>query len=616
MDGSDYPCLPEVDLHEHYKVSIAVLFYNLTRKDSPSDELVPFLDDLLGSLKSSIFIKCDEYIGYLKLLYRLLGQTRDCLFGKGEHDIVYQMIYIWYKHYPTLAIYFIHRLVQPSHLGTTSLVSGSSSRYGSWRDMKYLCDFVRKISPLGIHDPIISVCVELINHTLKRDISIWNQALYSYLKSVYDCSTENEVKLLQMPVARDHVSLVCKWIPRENKKFDWLYEKLVIGWYSAQESSILYTAKTLESYYAALDKCKMNYRKMVSFFNRALETVETKMCARQWTEIKPACVPQIAMMKYKNKWLGADLSGNAVNRWKQFFDDKYFSKEPYIEPSSVLGVGLCNSVPLSHYVRQAIRLVAKRNAVVNGEGSGSTSAGSTAIDFEPVEYQIQVLNKQWKQMSDILGEKQLSSFVPMVDMSLYNSDRETLYSSIGLACLIAERSSFGKRIIVIDHQPTWVILDDCEDFVTMIGKMIRDTKYECATNSNVLACFEMLVSAFHETEISYSLLRKMVFVVVSPVVVCHDDVVRVFYTGGAMPLPCPRILYWNVSQSWIPALPCSIHCTNGFVVSGLSSSLVADLRLFCKKKVGNISGFDFISSVLGNLRYDDLEDYICSIVRQ
>jgi hypothetical protein len=604
MDGLVYPSLPQVDLHEHYKVSIAVLFYNLTRKDSPCVELDPFFDDLLGSLKRSIRSHFDEYIGYLKLLYRLLGQTRDCFSGKGEHDLVYQMIYVWYKHYPTLAIYFIHRLVQPSDLhGTTC--------YGSWRDMKYLCDTVRKISPLGIHHPIISVCVEFINQTLKRDISIWNQALYSYLKSVYECSTEEEVKLLQMPVARDHVSLVCKWIPRENKKFDWLYDKLVIHWYSKQENSILYTAKTMESYYAALDKCKMNYRKMVSFFNRALDTVETKMCARQWMEIQPSCVPQIAMMKYKKKWLSSpDPSG--TNPWKQFFDSKYFSKEPYAGPSVVGTIGLCNSVPLSHYVREAFRLVTKRNAMVNGECSGSTTVGSMAVDFEPVEYQIQVLNKQWKQMSDILDETQLSSFVPMVDMSLYNSDRETLYSSIGLACLIAERSSFGKRIIIIDHEPTWIILDDCDDFVSMVSNIIRDTKYECATNSNVLACFEMLLSAFHETEISYSLLRKMVCVVLSPVVVCHADIVRLFYYGGSV---CPRILYWNISRSWNPHLPCSIHATNGFVISGLSSSLIHDLRLFCKKKGGNIgTGFDFISSVLVNSRYDDLDDYICRII--
>jgi hypothetical protein len=523
--------------------------------------------------------------------------------------------------------------------------------------MKYLCDSVRKISPLGIHDPIISVCVELINQTLKRDISSWNRALYSYLQSVYDCSTEEEVKLLQMPVARDHVSLVCKWIPRENKKFDWLYEKLVIQWYMSQPYSILRSAKTMESYYASLDKCKMNYRKMVSFFNRALDIVETKMCARQWSEIQPSRVPQIAMMKYKKKWLGSpDLSDdglNNTNQWKQFFDNKYFSKEPYAGPSTAPAAvgdnGIRNSVPLSHYVREAFHLVTKRNVAVNGKGTGST-----ATEFEPVEYQIQVLNKQWKQMSDILcqkqKQKQLSSFVPMVDMSLYNNDRETLYSSIGLAFLIAERSSFGKRIIIIDHQPTWVILDDCEDLVSMVGKMIRDTKYDCATNSNLLACFEMLVSAFHETEISRSLLRKMVCVVLSPVSVCHADVVRLFYSSGAAPLPCPRILYWNISRSWLPCLPCSIHCTNGFVFSGLSTSLIHDLYKFtqlgslrenaesasflslipsekigslnyqrCNKKrggdVSRFTCFDFISSVLSNSHYDDLEDYICRTSR-
>ena len=40
---------------------------------------------------------------YLSLLYRMIGQTRDIIDGKGEYELSYMMIYTWYDFYPELS---------------------------------------------------------------------------------------------------------------------------------------------------------------------------------------------------------------------------------------------------------------------------------------------------------------------------------------------------------------------------------------------------------------------------------------------------------------------------------------------------------------------------------
>ena len=37
---------------------------------------------------------------YLSILYRMIGQTRDIIDGKGEYNLTYMMIHTWYDFYP------------------------------------------------------------------------------------------------------------------------------------------------------------------------------------------------------------------------------------------------------------------------------------------------------------------------------------------------------------------------------------------------------------------------------------------------------------------------------------------------------------------------------------
>ena len=104
---------------------------------------------------------------YVELIYKMIAETRDCFYGKGEHDLSYMLIFTFYKYYPVLASYLIYKFVQP--LDNKSL---GKVGYGSWRDMRYLCQYVRECSMKKEKDPIIEICVELITVTLKKDMDM------------------------------------------------------------------------------------------------------------------------------------------------------------------------------------------------------------------------------------------------------------------------------------------------------------------------------------------------------------------------------------------------------------------------------------------------------------
>ena len=41
-------------------------------------------------------------------LYKILAQTRDIIAGKGEYQLAYVQLAVWWKHYPALAKYALH----------------------------------------------------------------------------------------------------------------------------------------------------------------------------------------------------------------------------------------------------------------------------------------------------------------------------------------------------------------------------------------------------------------------------------------------------------------------------------------------------------------------------
>ena len=65
------------------------------------------------------------------------------------------------------------------------------------------------------------------------------------------------------------VGLVGKWLPREKSKFKWLYTPMAKKMYPD------FTTK----------KAKTHFRKLLSKLNKYIDTVQIKMCEKNWQNI-------------------------------------------------------------------------------------------------------------------------------------------------------------------------------------------------------------------------------------------------------------------------------------------------------------------------------------------
>jgi hypothetical protein len=588
LDLESFPVLENLDTYyqHYYREQICLFYFNLTRKSSPAEiqKLSIMLAELLSSMKSRININKNEYLPYLILLYKMIGETRDCFHGKGEHDLTYMMIYTWYKHYPIFAIYALHKLF---------------FSFGSWRDMKYFCEYVRIHSPYGINDTLITTAVELMNRTLKQDNDLYHNVLHKYIN---------------ISNFREHLSNVSKWIPRENKKFDWLHEKLVIHWFSTYHQNMLTSFIDYEGYYLALDKSKMLYRKMVALLSEKIDTTEMKLCSRNWASIKPKNIPQICMNQNQYRFLSCGVTDeNFENKTHKVYSNELMQcsqhMKKHFDETFFMG-GECRGEYDEH--REHSTYIPHFGQFIHFVKTAYRILYSTSLSPATKELQIDLLNNQWSKMSQTIGNKSLYHYIPFIDMSFHmQSQTESFYSAIGLAILIAERSSWGKRIMVIDQRPSWVNLELCTNFYSMISTFDDLTKSSRYTSSNVLESFELLIHSFIQTQTSSYHIRNSNIVILTGnkwKKKTFDSVKELFSKNN---LPCSRMILWNMSQNSIPILPGEFNHPNFFMMSGLSAGLIKHLYLLSNHTITN--SFEFIREILNQGYYENLETYISNL---
>ena len=82
--------------------------FQVTRTDEAGlAKLSRVLHDLLSNLKhnadNGTLPEKEVAKGYISILYRMIGQTRDIVDGKGEYTLSYMMVHTWNKFYPELA---------------------------------------------------------------------------------------------------------------------------------------------------------------------------------------------------------------------------------------------------------------------------------------------------------------------------------------------------------------------------------------------------------------------------------------------------------------------------------------------------------------------------------
>jgi len=549
----EYPTVEPISKHEYYKDKIVYFYYQFTRTIE-LESLRSEFDDFMQVLKNDK--KNPEFEPYVYQIYKLTLHTRDQYCGKGEHYISYMLIDVLYKYLEPIAMACLYQFVHPCY---------RNQAFGSWRDMKYLCNYTT-------NESLIEECIDLINSALAKDI----------------VRIKNHPKQ-EIKNTRSELSNVAKWIPRENKKFSWLFDRLAIDW-SKKYTKYLIPNNKHTNYSAALRKAKMQYRKLIATINKILDTVETKLCSNQWASINIENIPQLAFAKYKQalckyvfdgpqiifeKAFYSDMNMQRLEcslKTKKYFENKYYPEGPY-EPDRQHSTYVPFSLPLSKIIKQVFDTLDKPN-----------------------ELRADVVNSEWRKLSETIGNDYIRNAIPIIDMSFLSKQTDSYYTAIGLALLVAERSTFAKRIVVIDNKMSWINIETETTLTDMIKKIREETRSRTFTCADIENTIRELVGYIDESRLPNMKIKELSLVYFHTQATddsLHEKIIKLFYEGGLvssrnLPFPCPRMIYWNLSQKKTQ-LPGKINSKNSVFLSGHSANLIKDLQLLRTDKYDNIN---------------------------
>ena len=209
---------------------------------------------------------------HAEVLYQLMAHTRDIAHGYGERDLAYMQLFEWARVNVPLAKHALELFVNSNN--------GNNGNIGSWKDVKSFFAYMRRVINVR-DDRDMQAYVEMTDFM----VGMVNARLAADVLAFYSDDNENENENDNSTNSKcESVSLVSKWIPRENKskKYGNLYERLACDYYKMwlpkdKSNNTLYDKAVL--------KCKIHYRKLISFFNRYLETPQIKMCEQNWANI-------------------------------------------------------------------------------------------------------------------------------------------------------------------------------------------------------------------------------------------------------------------------------------------------------------------------------------------
>ena len=525
---------------------IIQLNFQLTRtKRDTIDSLAIQTNDILNYLTRSylsVVISREEYIEYMSIMYRMIGFTRDIIDGKGEYSLSYMLVDVWYNHYPELALFaFKHFVILPD----------STMPYGSWKDIKYFYK-MNKTSP------VINYGISLLIDQIHQDIEA------------------------------DNPSLAAKWVPREKSQYGDLFTAIATNYFS----EYIMTAKTDLARINAINKAKMNFRKIISSLNRKLDTVQIKQCEQNWSNIDPVKQTSITMHKQKRAFFNVDRKGNQ----RTSLEDRIICANNFKEFATKATNGEIEvkgkRIGLNDFTRDALNIIPRNDSD-----------------------EAKILNAQWLNNSAQTGA--LGKMIAMVDVSgsMYG---DPMNAAIALGIRVAEKSMLGKRLLTFSASPSWVNLDGIDNFVDMVDTVKRA---DWGMNTNFYAALKLILDAIITQKLEPDDVEDMVLVIFSDMQIDNADgsyhtlmtTIDTQYAAAGLrlwnkPFKTPHILFWNLrSTSGFPTLSTQ---PNTSMMSGFSPAL---LNLFCDEGLESLSQCSpwslFMKSLNSN-RYKVLDDHI------
>lgn len=515
-------------------------------------------------------------ISNLKLLFAHIGQVRDVIDGKGEYSLAYMMILTWYAFFPKLAVFAlksfvnddIHRIPDQE---TQTQTKTSEHPYGSWKDIKYICTYV-KDQTKDPHHPLIASAIDIMNDQIRTDVQ----------------KTDNA-----------SLTLAGKWVARQgNTKFGWLFNKQADRYFPEYISSANTVAveKRKEAQRKASLKARTEFRKICSALNKRLDTIQVKQCANTWSAIDHAKTTSITITKQKKALMNVTKKGDQRSE----SEDRVQCAEnfkTYIDTLNKTGKEVKGArVGMADFTKSGLAM------------------NNSYIKSESERMETDILNSQWRDNSNLT--QNLGNMIAMVDTSGSMSG-DPLHVALALGIRIAEKSLLGKRILTFNDNPRWVSLEGRNTFTDML----QTANYaDWGGSTNFYKALDLILTAIDESPIvTVEDCENMTLVILSDMQMNEGDRgwnslyagIKAKYAqiGNAKfgkTIRPPHILFWNLRHT--TGFPSLSSQPNASMMSGFSPAL---LNMFCEKGVEALQSttpWSMFKEALERPRYAVLRD--------
>mmetsp|Transcript_27977 Transcript_27977/g.41244 ORF Transcript_27977/g.41244 Transcript_27977/m.41244 type:complete len:614 (-) Transcript_27977:1533-3374(-) len=404
-------------------------------------------------------ILCSGNVRDITDVILLTFATRNCRGGKGEKKLAYDMFFQIKRYFPE----------------TAKSLLPLFAHYGYWKDLLLIAEMAKDGSEIGAAaDATVVQCIELMKSQLAKDEMV--------LKAHIDTK---QLKTDDSKQGAPEISLLAKWLPRENSHFD---KKINFVHLITSEPSSASVPQSQDSSgdqqknWKSANKAK--YRKNVSKLTSFLELPEVMLSAQRFDEINFQRVASKATFKLSNTFLNETKSGNTrSNNLKRVRMAELFLEH-------MLEKGLKGGQLMPHEIVKEImynrKLSRSRELVLDAQWKDLWKKVVEMVEFSAKEEGLEFNPSKMVPLSDVSGSMQ---GIPMeVSIAL----------GIGISC--CTHPAFQNMILTFEERPQWHYLNGDDNIVAKV-RSLQGARWGGSTNFE--AAFDLILSVCKEHKLAY-----------------------------------------------------------------------------------------------------------------